>query len=93
MHNRKYCAEIAHNVATRNRAAIVDYLENTESWDFEAETGKAVTDVVASWWGVAGMYGGAGAAADAYRYGVLRDQRYPLAEVDREPSNAPPIRT
>jgi large subunit ribosomal protein L32e len=24
MHNRKYCAEIAHNVATRNRAAIVE---------------------------------------------------------------------
>jgi len=66
-----------------NRQVVTDFLENTDSWDFEAETGRAVTDVVGSWWGVAGMYGGAGAAADAYRYGVLRDQHYPAAEVDR----------
>jgi len=66
-----------------NRQVITDFLNNTDSWDFEAETGKQVTDVITAWHKVAGMYGGAGVGADAYRYGVLRDQHYPEAEVTR----------
>ena len=50
-----------------NRQVVTDFLENTDSWDFEAETGKAVTDVVTSWWSPAGMYAGAGAARGGLR--------------------------
>jgi hypothetical protein len=68
---------------TAERQAIVDFLNNEEGWDFEASSGYRVLDIVDAWWKVAGMYGGAGLAADAYRYGVLRDQHYPKEEVDR----------
>jgi len=68
---------------TVERQAVVDFLENDDGWDFEASSGYRVLDVVDAWWKVAGMYGGAGLAADAYRYGVMRDQNYPKEEVDR----------
>jgi len=65
-----------------NRQVITDFLFNTDSWDFEAETGRKVTDVITAWHKVAGMYGGAGVAADSYRYGVMRDQNYPAQQVE-----------
>jgi hypothetical protein len=68
---------------TAERQAIVDFLDNEDGWDFEASSGYRVEEIVDAWWKVAGMYGGAGLAADAYRYGVMRDQRYPQEEVDR----------
>ena len=68
---------------TAERQAIVDFLNNEDGWDFEASTGYRVEEIVDAWWKVAGMYGGAGLAADAYRYGVMRDQRYPEEEIDR----------
>jgi len=68
---------------TAERQAIVDFLNNEEGWDFEASSGYRVEEIMDSWWKVAGMYGGAGLAADAFRYGVMRDQCYPDEVVDR----------
>jgi hypothetical protein len=68
---------------TAERQAIEDFLNHGDGWDFEAASSYRVLDVVDSWWKVAGMYGGAGLAADAFRYGVMRDQCYPQEEVDR----------
>ena len=65
-----------------DRALIVDFLQNSDGWDFEAYTGKPVFDVITAYHKVAGLYGGNGIAADAFRYGVLRDQGYPYDEVD-----------
>ena len=65
------------------RQAIENWLTQDEGWDFEAHSGMAVTDAVDGWWKVAGAYAGAGIAADAFRYGVLRDQCYPDEEVVR----------
>jgi hypothetical protein len=66
-----------------NREAIRAFLQDGDGWDFEAESSLKQVDVVTSWHKVAGLYGGVGMAADAYRYGVLRDQGYDAAEVDR----------
>ncbi len=68
---------------TSERQAIVDFLEQDDGWDFEAFSGLRVTDALDGWRKVAGGYGGAGVAADAFRYGTLRDQRYPAEVVDR----------
>ncbi len=64
------------------RALIEDFLAGENGYDFEAYSGRTVADVVDSWWKVAGMYGGAGLAADAFRYGVLRDQCYSQEEIE-----------
>ncbi len=66
-----------------DREAIADFITQTDEWDFEAWSGKAVFDVVAQYQPVAGLYAGVGIAADAYRYGTLRDQGYPEEEVER----------
>jgi len=66
----------------QNRAIIDGFLQGN-GWDFQAATGKALTSVVTQWHKTAGLYGGVGIAADAFRYGVLRDQGYPAAEVSR----------
>ncbi|MBN2494585.1 MAG: hypothetical protein JXR96_08350 [Deltaproteobacteria bacterium] len=68
---------------TAERAAVEDWLANDDGWDFAAYSGMQVADVVDSWWKVAGAYAGAGIAADAFRYGVMRDQCYPVDELDR----------
>ncbi|MCC6160501.1 MAG: hypothetical protein IT350_20800 [Deltaproteobacteria bacterium] len=68
---------------TEDRDDIEDFLQNSDSWDFEDHTGKALFDVVQSYHKVAGLYGGVGIAADAFRYAVLRDQGYAQEEVDR----------
>ena len=66
-----------------DRELIESFLQTTDEWDFEAWAGKPVFDVITAYHKVAGLYGGVGIAADAYRYGVLRDQAYDEAEVER----------
>jgi hypothetical protein len=68
---------------TASRTLVESFLQPGGGWDFQAATGQPVTSVVTAWHKTAGLYGGVGIAADAYRYGVLRDQGYPSAEVDR----------
>lgn len=63
------------------RAQIQQWVAEDDGWDFEAWAGVPVTDVVASWAKVAGAYGGVGLAADAYRYGALRDEGADCEEV------------
>lgn len=65
-----------------NRELIEDFIRETDGWDFETYAGKTVFDVVETYHKVAGLYAGSGIAADAYRYGVLRDQNYPAEEID-----------
>ncbi len=68
---------------TAERAAIESFINDSDGWDFEAVSGLRITDIADSWWKVAGAYAGAGIAADAFRYGVMRDQCYPLKDVER----------
>lgn len=76
-------ADVTVNAAdTADRELIRAFLQDSDGWDFEAHSGKAPEDVVDAWHKVAGLYGGVGLAADAFRYGVLRDQGYPQEEVD-----------
>lgn len=64
------------------RAAIAAFLDDDDAWDFEATTSVALRDAVQTWQKATGAFAGVGVAADAYRYGVLRDQGYPCDEVD-----------
>jgi hypothetical protein len=66
-----------------DRELIESFIRETDSWDFEAYSGKTVEEVVDTFHKVAGLYGGVGIAADAFRYGVMRDQGYEQEEVDR----------
>ncbi len=66
-----------------DRQAIEDFLVNSDSWDFKAHSGKDPLDVITTNHKVAGLYAGVGIAANAYRYGVLRNQGYPCEEVER----------
>ena len=68
---------------TYKRQALIEFLQPGGGWDFESATGFDITGMVDSWWKVAGAYGGVGVAADAFRYGVMRDQCYPAEEVQR----------
>ncbi len=63
------------------RARIDAFLADPTATDFETFDGSPIESVV-SWTKVAGAYAGAGAAADAYRYAVLRDEGAPCDEVD-----------
>ncbi|MDP8222518.1 MAG: hypothetical protein P9L99_04095 [Candidatus Lernaella stagnicola] len=65
-----------------DRLLIEEFIQETDGWDFEAFSGKTVDEVVDTFHKVAGLYGGVGIAADAYRYGVMRDQGYTEDEVD-----------
>jgi len=65
-----------------DRAAIEAFVTDEDGWDLEASTGTPVEDMV-RWTKVAGAYGGAGAAADAFRYAVLRDEGAACEEVER----------
>lgn len=60
---------------------ITRWVDEDDGWDFEAWSGVATTDVVERWEKVAGAYGGVGVAADAYRYGALRDEGADCEEV------------
>ncbi|MCK5795698.1 MAG: hypothetical protein KAI47_00830, partial [Deltaproteobacteria bacterium] len=66
-----------------HRAAIETFLKPGGGWDIKGATGQDVTTLVTAWRPTAGLYSGVGLAADAFRYGTLRDEGYPKAEVDR----------
>lgn len=63
------------------RAAIDAFL-GSDSWDFAEHSGMQARDVVEGWSKATGAYAGVAAAADAYRYGTLRDQGYPCEDVE-----------
>jgi hypothetical protein len=65
---------------TGGRTAVESFLAAGEGFDFEAAHGP-VTAAVTGWQKSAGLYSGAGIAADAYRYGVLRDQGYECEDI------------
>ena len=68
-----------------DRGLVDEFIHNGSGWEaeFEAFAGKPSTDLMTYPEKVAGLYGGVGIAADAYRYGVLRDQGYGEAEVEQ----------
>ncbi len=68
---------------TAKRALVTDFLAAPGEWDFEAFSGQAVPSVIERFHKVAGAYGGVSIAADAYRYGTLRDQGADCAEVEQ----------
>jgi hypothetical protein len=65
------------------RAAVERFLREQGGWDFAAASGLAVEQVVTGWQASAGAYAGPGLAADAFRYGILRDTGADPAEVER----------
>lgn len=69
---------------TAARSAIDAFLAG-DGWDLAAVAGTSVPELVegGGWTKVAGGYAGVGIAADAMRYGVLRDEGAPCEEVDR----------
>ena len=66
-----------------DREFIEKFLRETDGWDFEEYSGKSPLDVITDYQQAAGLYAGVGIAADAYRYGVLRDWKYPEEEIKR----------
>ena len=69
--------------STEKREWIERFLSEDDGWDFETFSGGLTpTDAVDSYHKVAGLYGGAGIAADAMRYAVLRDQGADCDEID-----------
>ena len=65
-----------------SKARLEAWLAEDDGWDFEALSGGPVTEVVGAWSKVAGAYAGVGVAADAFRYGALRDEGADCAEVE-----------
>lgn len=65
-----------------DRETVRAFLEDTDEWDLASYAGTAVRDMVV-WSKVAGAYAGVGAAADAFRYAVLRDEGAACTEVER----------
>jgi hypothetical protein len=67
-----------------HRELIESFIQETDSWDFESYSGGLTPlEVITDTYKVAGLYAGVGIAADAFRYGVFRDQGYPAEDVDR----------
>ncbi|MCB1154974.1 hypothetical protein KDL45_15065, partial [bacterium] len=75
-----------------DRELIRAFLQDSDEWSFTKYTadlglndGKGLDafDVIEGWEKVAGMYGGVGVAADAYRYAVMKEQGYPQADIDQ----------
>ncbi len=66
-----------------DRQSVTDFLTTGDSWDYQAFSGKSPLDVITTNHKVAGLYAGVGIAANAYRYGVLRNQGYPCEDVER----------
>ncbi len=68
---------------TVNRDLIYRFLHEDDSWDFESFSGGLTAeDVIRDWEKIAGLYGGMGICADAFRYAVLRDQNADCAEIE-----------
>ncbi len=71
------------NVAEEaHRELVRRFLQEEDGWDFSASAGADI-DTMVTWRKVAGAYGGAGAAADAYRYAVLRDEGAACEDIER----------
>ncbi len=68
--------------AAAARDAIAAFLASDEGWDFEATSGLPVPSAIGAWAQSPGAYGGPGAAADAFRYGTLRDQGADCAAIE-----------
>jgi hypothetical protein len=64
------------------RKKIEEFLKDTDGWDFAAYAKAPVTSVIGAWQQSAGGYSGPGVAADAFRYGTLRDQGADCAAVE-----------
>ncbi|MCB9647131.1 MAG: hypothetical protein H6730_11125 [Deltaproteobacteria bacterium] len=62
------------------RAQVTRFVTEDDGWDFEAAVG-VTPESLGVWQKSAGLYAGVGVAADAYRYGVLRDSGAACAEV------------
>lgn len=62
------------------REAVLRFMEG-DGFDFAAATGRT-PESVGFWGKSAGLYGGVGIAADAMRYGVLRDSGAPCDELE-----------
>jgi hypothetical protein len=62
------------NSHPENRTLIEKFIRETDSWDFTAYSGKDAYSIMDGFGDTVGMYGGAGAAAEAFRYGTLRDR-------------------
>jgi len=77
--NQEFSIPLADEAA---RAAVRRFFEEDDGFDFEAFSGLSLADI-GQWHKVAGGYAGPGVAADAFRYGVMRDQRYPAAQVEQ----------
>lgn len=63
------------------RAQVERFVAEDDGWDFEVATGVA-PESLGVWQKSAGLYAGVGVAADAYRYGVLRDSGAACDEVE-----------
>ena len=70
---------------TADRKVIEDFIRKHDGWheEFETFAERPSTDLLTSQSKVAGLYAGVGLVADAYRYGIHRDQGYPATEVER----------
>ncbi|MCX7957614.1 MAG: hypothetical protein N3B13_01025 [Deltaproteobacteria bacterium] len=60
--------------SAEKREKLKRFLFEYDGWDInEFENGLGVTDIIEGWDKSAGLYAGAGIAADAMRYAILRD--------------------
>lgn len=76
-------ADVRVDVDDAEGRAAVDAFFDGDGWDFETVAGTALSDVVSSFDKATGAYAGVAIAADAYRYGTLRDQGAPCDDVDQ----------
>lgn len=60
------------------RASVAAFTAG-DAWTWDGDP----RDTIAGWQKATGAFAGVAAAADAYRYGTLRDQGYPCEEVER----------
>ena len=73
------------SLADADAKAAVEQFIATDEWDFKVATGREPA-TLGRWSKSAGLYAGVGVAADAFRYGVLRDTGAACADVDRAKS-------
>lgn len=66
---------------TAARAAITRFMRESDGFDFSAFSGVETATVVDAWNKAVGAFAGASLAADAFRYGVLRDSGASCEEV------------
>lgn len=65
------------------RGALAAFLDQPEAWELSDATSLEAEDIVANWAKVAGGYAGVGIAADAWRYGTLRDEGAACERIDQ----------